>query len=192
MNLKRIMVVMFLLCCQWCMAQERSFTLRSGQVIQVACSAEEKPVVHTALELLGRDLKSILNDSLLVEGSEGDIIVWTAGADTGTEYHGVDLSACKSEADKQAKLQEFQYAYQQRQAYAQAEFNYQNDLLTAQFDMYREANLEPLKIKEDTLATEKATLETRIQTLSDQEKAAQEMEKQGAKDMAPDYTGQGQ
>lgn len=106
--------------------------------------------------------------------------------------NGVDLSACKSEADKQAKLQEFQYAYQQRQAYAQAEFNYQNDLLTAQFDMYREANLEPLKNTEDSLATEKATLETRIQTLSDQEKAAQEMEKQGAKDMAPDYTGQGQ
>ena len=104
MNLKRIMVVMFLLCCQWCMAQERSFTLRSGQVIQVACSAEEKPVVHTALELLGRDLKSILNDSLLVEGSEGDIIVWTAGADTGTEYHGVDLSALRDK--KQAFLLE--------------------------------------------------------------------------------------
>ena len=104
MNLKRIMVVMFLLYCQWCMAQERSFTLRSGQVIQVACSAEEKPVVHTALELLGRDLKSILNDSLLVEGSEGDIIVWTAGADTGTEYHGVDLSALRDK--KQAFLLE--------------------------------------------------------------------------------------
>lgn len=104
---------------------------------------------------------------------------------------GVDYSSCKTEADKQAKLQEFQYSYQQRQAYAQAQFNYQSDMLTAQFDMYREAQLEPLKNQEDSLATEKATLETRIQTLSDQEKAAQDMEKQGAKDMAPNYTGQG-
>ena len=72
------------------------------------------------------------------------------------------------------------------QAYSNQEY------ITQMMDMYREAQLEPLKNMEDSLATEKATLETRIQTLTDQEKAAQEMEKQGAKDMAPDYTGQGQ
>lgn len=90
-----------------------------------------------------------------------------------------------------AFLQEQQQAYQYYQAYVQQQSNMNQEYITQMFDMYREAQLEPLKNMEDSLATEKATLETRIQTLSDQEKAAQDMEKQGAKDMAPNYTGQG-
>ena len=97
----------------------------------------------------------------------------------------------KSMSDAE-RMQYQQMAYQQAQSMAQQQSAMNQEYITQMMDMYREAQLEPLKNMEDSLATEKATLETRIQTLTDQEKAAQEMEKQGAKDMAPDYTGQGQ
>lgn len=83
-----------------------------------------------------------------------------------------------------------QKKYQQAQALSQQYAAFAEQNLTNNMEMYRQLQLEPLKNMEDSLATEKATLETRIATLTDQEKAAQEMEKAGAKDMAPNYTGQ--
>jgi len=57
--------------------------------------------------------------------------------------------------------------------------------------MYREATLEPLKQYEDELQTEKDNRESRLKLLEADYQASKEEEKAGAKNLAPEYTGQG-
>ena len=60
-----------------------------------------------------------------------------------------------------------------------------------QFEMMREAQLEPLHDLEDSLQTELDNIKSRLELAKEQYKAKQDEEKDGAKNMAPDYTGQG-
>ena len=64
----------------------------------------------------------------------------------------------------------------------------QQDMAMQEFE---EAQLEPLKNIEESLKVELETLKSRNQLLEDQEKAANDMRKNGAKDFTPEYTGGG-
>lgn len=91
-------------------------------------------------------------------------------------------------------------------AQAQAQFNQGSSGITAQFeaqlsfmqqqvsDKYewlREVQLEPLKMEEDMLQTEKDSLESQIQIAQADYEACKKMESADAKNLAPNYTGQG-
>lgn len=64
-------------------------------------------------------------------------------------------------------------------------------LWAAQFDMIRESMLTPLKEQEDSIQTELDSLKSQIQLAQAEYDAKKEEEKAGAKNIAPDYTGQG-
>lgn len=78
--------------------------------------------------------------------------------------------------------------YQQRQ---QAQFTMAQSMWQNNFEMMREAQLEPLKDLEDELQTRKDNLDSRLKLAQQEYDAKKEEEKAGAKNIAPDYTGQG-
>ncbi len=73
----------------------------------------------------------------------------------------------------------------------------QNQMMQAQnvwaqeFDMIRESMLTPLKDEEDSIQTELDRIKSQIQLAQAEYDAKKEEEKAGAKNIAPDYTGQG-
>lgn len=95
-----------------------------------------------------------------------------------------------SDAQKAERLQYMQ-AYQNTQQQMQMQFAQAQSIWADQFEMMREAQLQPLKDLEESLAVRKANIESRIKLIEDQEQAAQQMEKSSQKDFVPDYTGQG-
>ena len=78
------------------------------------------------------------------------------------------------------------FQQQQQQQFAMAQSTWQNT-----FEMMREAMLQPLKDTEEQLETEKDNLESRLKLAQAEYDAKKEEEKAGAKNIAPDYTGQG-
>lgn len=95
-----------------------------------------------------------------------------------------------SDAQKAERLQYMQ-AYQNTQQQMQMQFAQAQSIWADQFEMMREAQLQPLKDLEESLAVRKANIESRIKLIEGQEQAAQQMEKSSQKDFVPDYTGQG-
>ena len=81
--------------------------------------------------------------------------------------------------------------YQQAQQYNSVFFTQQKFLQEQNFDQFRQMQLEPLQQLEESLAIEKANIETRLATVKEQEESAKAMEKQDRKDAVADYTGQG-
>lgn len=75
----------------------------------------------------------------------------------------------------------------------------QNDMMAAQmkqqiedkFEMMREQMLEPLKDEEEELQTEKDSLESQYEIAKNDYEACKKMEAADAKNLAPNYTGQG-
>lgn len=65
------------------------------------------------------------------------------------------------------------------------------NMIEQKYEQLSEAQLEPLKNMEEQLAMEKANLDSRIKLIQEQEQASKEMEKAGAKDFTPEYTGGG-
>lgn len=78
------------------------FKLDSGKMVTVAFGEKEKPVVHTAIKLLGRDIHSVLSASYDVKESEGDIVIGTVGISDLIAKCGMDVSSL--EGKKQAFL----------------------------------------------------------------------------------------
>ncbi len=74
--------------------------------------------------------------------------------------------------------------YEQRIAQSQQE-------IQDYFEYLREAQLEPLKNEEEMLQTEKDSLESQIQIAQADYEACKKMEQADAKNLAPNYTGQG-
>ena len=72
-----------------------------------------------------------------------------------------------------------------------------NDMMLAQqkqqiedyFDNLKETQLEPLRDEEELLQSEKDSLESQIKIATQDYEACKEMEKDGAKQMKPDFTG---
>ncbi len=83
-------------------------------------------------------------------------------------------------------MQRYQYAQSQMQMeYSQSKAMWDN-----QFDMIKEAQLQPLKDMEEELAVRKANIESRLRLIEGQEEAAKKMEQASQKDFVPEYTGQ--
>lgn len=82
--------------------KQKDFVLPSGQSVSIACAHSEEVVVHTALELLSRDIQTVLSSNSRVNNSSGEIIVGTAGRSELIDQSGVDTSVLKGK--KQAFL----------------------------------------------------------------------------------------
>ena len=54
--------------------KQRDFVLQSGIPVPIACNSSEEQVVHTALELLRRDLQTVLSATAKVETNTGTIL----------------------------------------------------------------------------------------------------------------------
>lgn len=76
---------------------QNPFVLKSGEPVTVACGNSEEEVVHTALNLLNRDVESVFSTRIIVtpESKKGMIIVGTIGQSNLIDKAGVDLSPIK-------------------------------------------------------------------------------------------------
>lgn len=77
------------------------------------------------------------------------------------------------------------FAQQVQMQYMQCQTMWQN-----MFEMQRDADLNALKDLEDDLQLEKDSLESQLKIAQADYEANKEMEKQGAQNLKPDYTGQ--
>ena len=82
--------------------KQRDFVLQSGIPVPIVCNSSEEQVVHTALELLRRDLQTVLSATAKVETNTGTILIGTAGRSELIDQSGVDTSVLKGK--KQAFL----------------------------------------------------------------------------------------
>lgn len=82
--------------------KQKEFVLNAGETVIIACSNAEERVVHTALEMLGRDVESVLSATLRRDETTGTIVVGTVGRSRLPELAGVDVSVLKGK--KQAFL----------------------------------------------------------------------------------------
>ena len=76
--------------------KQKDFVLQSGQPVAIACSGSEAPVVHTSLDLLSRDLQTVLSATAHIDTNTGNIIVGTIGQSKLIEQAGIDISALKN------------------------------------------------------------------------------------------------
>ena len=77
------------------------FILKSGEPVTIACGNSEEEVVHTALNLLNRDVESVFSTRIIVtpESKKGMIIVGTIGQSDLIDKAGVDLSPIKNKKE---------------------------------------------------------------------------------------------
>lgn len=78
--------------------KQKDFVLQSGQPVEIACSGSEVPVVRTSLDLLSRDLQTVLSATAHVDTNTGNIIVGTIGQSKLIEQAGIDISALKTKS----------------------------------------------------------------------------------------------
>ena len=67
----------------------------------------------------------------------------------------------------------------------------QKQEIEERYETLNDLMLEPLKMEEDSLQTEKDSLESQIQIAQADYEACKKMEQADAKNLAPNYTGQG-
>lgn len=82
--------------------KQSDFVLQSEKPVSIVCAHSEGPIVHTALELLSRDLQTVLSSKAHINASAGAIIVGTVGQSELVHQMGVDVSVLKGK--KQAFL----------------------------------------------------------------------------------------
>lgn len=78
-----------------------------------------------------------------------------------------------------------------QKAFAETQMAEMQQQIQDKYDSMRESMLEPLRDEEELLQSEKDSLESQIQIADADYKACKEMEKSDAKNLAPNYTGQG-
>ena len=82
--------------------KQKEFILQSGQTVTIACCNSEKLVARTSLEMLGRDIRTVLSATTELNDKVGAIVVGTVGQSNLINETGIDLSALKNK--KQAFL----------------------------------------------------------------------------------------
>ena len=82
--------------------KQKEFILQSGQTVTIACCNSEKLVVRTSLEMLGRDIRTVLSATTELNDKVGAIVVGTVVQSNLINETGIDLSALKNK--KQAFL----------------------------------------------------------------------------------------
>lgn len=84
-------------------SKQKDFILQSAQPVAIACSNSEELVVHTSLEMLCRDIRTVLSATTEVNDDQASvIIVGTVGQSPLIDRAGVDVSVLKGK--KQAFL----------------------------------------------------------------------------------------
>ena len=73
----------------------------------------------------------------------------------------------------------------------EAQLSFAQQQISDKYEWMREVQLEPLKMEENMLTFEKESLDSQIQLADNDYKACQKMEQADAKNLAPNYTGQG-
>ena len=76
--------------------KQKDFVLQSGRPVAIACSGSEAPVVRTSLDLLSRDLQTVLSATAHIDTNTGNILVGTIGQSKLIEQAGIDISALKN------------------------------------------------------------------------------------------------
>ena len=76
--------------------KQKDFVLQSGQPVAIACSGSEAPVVRTSLDLLSRDLQTVLSATAHIDTNTGNILVGTIRQSKLIEQAGIDISALKN------------------------------------------------------------------------------------------------
>ena len=76
--------------------KQKDFVLQSGRPVAIACSGSEAPVVRTSLDLLFRDLQTVLSATAHIDTNTGNILVGTIGRSKLIEQAGIDISALKN------------------------------------------------------------------------------------------------
>ena len=92
--------------------------------------------------------------------------------------------------DKQA-FSAFQYASTQAKAYSEMQITQMKQAIEEKYESLNDTMLETLKMEEDSLQTEKDSLESQVQIAQADYEACKKMEQADAKNLAPNYTGQG-
>lgn len=82
--------------------RSKDFVLTSGQTVVIACSPSEEQVVRTALEMLERDIQTVLSSTTQANEKTGEIVIGTVGQSELISRTGIDVSALKGK--KQAFL----------------------------------------------------------------------------------------
>ena len=82
--------------------RSKDFVLTSGQTVVIACSPSEELVVRTALEMLGRDIQTVLSSTTQANEKTGEIVIGTVGQSELISRTDIDVSALKGK--KQAFL----------------------------------------------------------------------------------------
>lgn len=128
-----------------------------------------------------RDLNALKSQGLLARNLATTNLMNTLG-----------LNGGNLEGDKLALAQsQFNQGVSQFGAQYEANISMYQQQISDQYEWLRESQLEPLKQEEEMLQTEKDSLESQLQIAQNDYKACQDMEKADAKNLAPNYTGQG-
>ena len=103
MRCKTLLPLFLFLMTVWSVqGKQKEFILQSGQTVTIACCNSEKLVVRTSLEMLGRDIRTVLSATTELNDKVGAIVVGTVGQSNLINETGIDLSALKNK--KQAFL----------------------------------------------------------------------------------------
>lgn len=95
----------------------------------------------------------------------------------------------EQQAQYNAKYNEANSAYQMSKARMDTEIAMQKQQIEAYYDDYQESLIEPLKMEEEDLQSEKERLESQITIAKQDYEACQKMEQADAKMLQPNYTG---
>ena len=111
--------------------------------------------------------------------------IWGAGMFGGNMFGGDAFEGIDSRAQTS-----FMTAYSAMQQSIQMQYAASQKLWQDTFEMQKEADLQALKDLEEELQIEKDNLESQLKIAQADYEANKEMEKQGAQNLKPDYTGQ--
>jgi len=106
-------------------------------------------------------------------------------------FTGTDISGDKS-ADYQQALMQYNIGSAQITGNFEQYVSFYQQQVSDKYEWLRETQLEPLKQEEEMLQTEQDSLKSQLELAETDYKACQEMEKDGAKSLAPSYTAGGQ
>lgn len=95
-----------------------------------------------------------------------------------------DINTTEGQTKYNQGVAEFNAQFEAQMSVAQQQ-------ISDQFEWLREVKLEPLKMEEEMLQTEKDSLESQLQIAQADYDACKKMESSDAKNLAPNYTGQG-
>lgn len=87
--------------------KHKEFVLSSGRTVEVACGNSEDLVVRTAMEMLTRDIRTVLSASVKVSEAGGEIIIGTLGRSKVLELLGTDVSELIDNSQLKDKKQGF-------------------------------------------------------------------------------------